>query len=170
MFMLKRLPINVLYQVCVFWADQENKMATLASDLLKNFFEFSEMLNGIQLNFTESKILMYLTNKMCDFQVDRKPRWLSCSIRQQGGTLYSGARYVALWAPCYTNFALLCQQRHKQEYYNVALTNFTQNFLKIHTFYMEYWYCQIYHVLKRIWMCSKWSVDVRVSVFTNNWM
>ena len=28
---------NVLYQVCVFRADQRNKMATLASDLLRHF-------------------------------------------------------------------------------------------------------------------------------------
>ena len=29
--------LNVLYQVCVFWADRKNKMATLTSDWLKHF-------------------------------------------------------------------------------------------------------------------------------------
>ena len=32
----------------------------------------------------------------------RKPRWPPYPIRQQSGILNSGARYVALWAPCYT--------------------------------------------------------------------
>ena len=30
-----------------------------------------------------------------------KTRWPPWLIRQKGGTLYSGARYVALWASCY---------------------------------------------------------------------
>ena len=47
--------LNVLYQVCVFWADRKNKMPPLP-------------------------------------------------IRQKGGTLYSGARYVALWASCWDLF------------------------------------------------------------------
>ena len=29
--------LNVLYQVCVFWADRKNKMAALASDWLRHF-------------------------------------------------------------------------------------------------------------------------------------
>ena len=31
----------------------------------------------------------------------RKTRWPTWPIRQKGGTLYSGARYMALWAPYY---------------------------------------------------------------------
>ena len=48
----RKTDFNVLYQVCVFWADRKNKM----------------------------------------------PPW---PISQKGGTLYSGARYVALWASCW---------------------------------------------------------------------
>ena len=33
----RKQDLNVLYQVCVFWADRKNKMAALASDLLRNF-------------------------------------------------------------------------------------------------------------------------------------
>ena len=33
----RKQDLNVLYQVCVFWADQKNKMAALASDWLRHF-------------------------------------------------------------------------------------------------------------------------------------
>ena len=36
------------------------------------------------------------------FRVDqKKTRWPPWPIRQKGGTLYSGERYMALWAPCF---------------------------------------------------------------------
>ena len=33
----RKQDLNVLYQVCVFWADRKNKIATLASDWLRHF-------------------------------------------------------------------------------------------------------------------------------------
>ena len=33
----RKQDLNALYQVCVFWADQKNKMAALASDWLRHF-------------------------------------------------------------------------------------------------------------------------------------
>ena len=33
----RKQDVNVLYQVCVFWADRKNKMAALASDWLRHF-------------------------------------------------------------------------------------------------------------------------------------
>ena len=33
----RKQDLNVLYQVCVFWADRKNNMAALASDLLRHF-------------------------------------------------------------------------------------------------------------------------------------
>ena len=33
----RKQDLNVLYKVCVFWADRKNKMATLASDWLRHF-------------------------------------------------------------------------------------------------------------------------------------
>ena len=55
--------------------------------------------NGIQRNLTGSKISTSST-KFVFFRPMSKqkfPPWLIC---QKGGTLYSGARYVALWASC----------------------------------------------------------------------
>ena len=50
--------LNVLYQVCVFWADPKNNMAALASDWLRHILTFPlKPLNGIQGKLTGSKIL-----------------------------------------------------------------------------------------------------------------
>ena len=38
--------------------------------------------------------------QVCVFWADRKNKMLPWPICQKGGTLYSGARYVALWASC----------------------------------------------------------------------
>ena len=140
--------IKVLYQVCVFLADQKNKMATLASDWLRHFwlllwnrwtefnetwqearsqcplpslcfFEpirktrwppwplicwdifdvFSETAERIQQNLTGSKISTSST-KFVFFRPRSKQKLPPWPICQKGGTLYSGWRYVALWASC----------------------------------------------------------------------
>ena len=53
----RKQDLNILYQVCVFWADWKNKMATLASDWLRHFSTSPlKPLNGIQRNLTGSKI------------------------------------------------------------------------------------------------------------------
>ena len=56
-------------------------------------------LNGIQWNLTGRKISTSST-KFAFFRPIGKTRWPSWPIYQKGGTLYSGARYVALWASC----------------------------------------------------------------------
>ena len=145
----RKQDLNVLYQVCVFWADRKNKMAALASDWLRHFrlllwnrwTEFNETWqearsqcplpslcfsggsekqdghpglwlaetfwtsplkppNGIQRNMTGSKISTSST-KFVFLGPIGKIRWPPWPIRQKGGTLYSGARYVALWASCF---------------------------------------------------------------------
>ena len=144
----RKQDLNVLYQFCVFGANRKNKMAALASDWLRHFrllwncwTEFKEtwqearsqhplpslcfsgllekqdgrpglwlaetfstsslkLLNGIQRNLTGSKISRSST-KFVFFRPMSKqkfPPWLIC---QKGGTLYSGARHVALWASCF---------------------------------------------------------------------
>ena len=144
----RKKDLNLLYQVCVFRADQKNKMAALASDLLRHFqlflwnrwMEFDETwqearfqrplpslcfsgrlekqdggpglwlaetfstsplktLNSLQRNSTGRKISTSST-KFVFFGLIGKTRWLPWPIRQKGGTLYSGARYMALWASC----------------------------------------------------------------------
>ena len=136
--------LNVLYQVCVFQADQKNKMATLASDWLRHFrlilwnrwIKFNKTwkdarslhplpswcfscrsekqdgrpglwmaetfstyplkrLNVIQRNLTGSKISTFST-KFVFFGLISKQKSPPWPIPQKGGTLYSGARYVAI--------------------------------------------------------------------------
>ena len=36
--LVRKQDLNILYQVCVFWADRKNKMAALASDWLRHFW------------------------------------------------------------------------------------------------------------------------------------
>ena len=59
-----------------------------------------KLLNGIQWNLTGSKISMS-SNKFVFFGRIIKQKWPPWLILQKGGTLYSGARYVALWASCF---------------------------------------------------------------------
>ena len=83
--------LNVLYQVCVFRADQKNKMAALASDWLRYFrlllwncwMEFNE-------TWQEARSQCPLPSLCFSVQL----------IYKNGCTLCSGARYVALWASC----------------------------------------------------------------------
>ena len=99
--------LNILYQVCVFRADRKNKMAALASDWLRHFSTSSlKPLNGIQRNLTGSKISTSFT-KFVFFRLMSKQKFPSWLICQKGGTLYSGARYVALWASCLTIWELI---------------------------------------------------------------
>ena len=56
-------------------------------------------LNGIQRNLTGSKISTSST-KFVFFRRMSKQKFLPWLICQKAGTLYSGARYVALWASC----------------------------------------------------------------------
>ena len=61
-------------------------------------------LNGIQRNLTGSKNLTSSTKSVLSWRIG-KTRRPQCPYRQKGGTLYSGARYVALWDYClFTSF------------------------------------------------------------------
>ena len=96
----RKQDLNVLYQVCVLLVNWKKKMAALASDWLRHFrlllwncwTEFSDTWQEARpqcplpsLYFSGRSV-----NKNC-----RTGRFL-----KKGGTLYSGARYVALWASC----------------------------------------------------------------------
>ena len=83
--------LNVLYQVCVFQSDRINKMAALASDWLRHFrlllwncwTEFNETWQ--EATSQRPLLILYFSG------------W---SVNKNGGKLYSGALYVALWASC----------------------------------------------------------------------
>ena len=85
----RKKDLNVLYEVCVFWANQKNKVAALASDWLRHFRFFSET---AKISTSSSKFVF--------FRQIGKTRWPPWPSRQKDCTLNSGAWYVALWASC----------------------------------------------------------------------
>ena len=146
----RKQDLNILYQVCVFRADQKNKMAALASDWLRHFrllfwncwTEFNEtwqearsqrplrslcfsgrsektrwppwpLIGWDIFNFSSETAewnstkldrkqdLNILYRSLYFWCRSEKTRWLRWPIPQKGCTLYSGARYVALWASCF---------------------------------------------------------------------
>ena len=72
-----------------------------------------KLLNGIQRNLTRSKISMSST-KVLFFGPISKQKWPPWPIPQKGGTLYSGARYVALLASCWPNLTYNVRVVHDQ--------------------------------------------------------
>ena len=97
----RKQDLNVLYQVCVFRADQKKQDGRPGLWLAEIFWTFPlKPLNGIQRNLTGSKISMSST-KFVFFGPISKQKCPPWSISQRGGTLYSGAQYVALWASCF---------------------------------------------------------------------
>ena len=119
---------RILYQVCVFRADRKNKMATLASDWLRHFrlllwnrwTEFNE-------TWQEARSQRPLPS-LCFSGRSEKTRWPPWPIRQKGGTLYSGARYVALWASCFRSFHIYLIKL-KRIIYNMITVHATYRFL-----------------------------------------
>ena len=96
----RKQDLNVFYQVCVFRANWKNKMAALACDWLRHFRLFLwNRWTEIQRNLTGSKISTSSTKFVVFGQIS-KQKCLPWPIPQKGGTLFSGARYVALWASC----------------------------------------------------------------------
>ena len=69
----RKQDLNVLYQVCVYWADRKNKMAALATDWL-SISTSLKPLNGIQGNLIGSKIWTSST-KFVFFGRFGKTRW-----------------------------------------------------------------------------------------------
>ena len=100
MKLYRKQELTVLYQFCVFQADRKNKMAALVSDWLRHFrlllwnrwTEYNE-------TWQEARSQCPLPS-LCFFGPIRKQKWPPWLTPKKGGTLYSGARYVALWAYC----------------------------------------------------------------------
>ena len=67
----RKQDLNVLYQVCVFWADRKNNMAALASDWLRHFWLL------LRIRWTEFNETLQEARSQCPlpslcFQADRK--------------------------------------------------------------------------------------------------
>ena len=111
----RKQDLSVLYQVCVFSGLSEKQYGDPGLWLAEKFSTSPlKPLNGIQRNLTESKISTSST-KFVFFGPIRKRRWPPWPIRQKGGTLYSGARYVALWASCLIQKATATNRMHSND-------------------------------------------------------
>ena len=95
----RKQDLEILYQVCVFRADRKNKMTALASDWLRHFrlLLWNRLTEFSELDRKENRNVLF---QVCVFGSISIPKWLPWSFCQKGGTLYSGARYVVLWASC----------------------------------------------------------------------
>ena len=86
----RKQDLNVFYLVCVSLANWQNKMAVLASDLLRHFrlllwnrwTGFNETWQGRKISTSSTKFVFFLPIG--------KTRWPPWPIRQKGGILYSG--------------------------------------------------------------------------------
>ena len=102
----RKQEFDVLYHICVFRADRKKQDGRPGLWLAETFLNSRlKPLYGIQQNLKGSKISS--SYKFMFFELMSKQKWSALS---KGGTLYSGARYLALWASCYnlvSNY-LLC--------------------------------------------------------------
>ena len=92
----RKQDLNILYQVCVFRAGMENKMAALASDWLRHFrLLFWNGWTEFNKTWQEARSEHPLPSLYFSGQSEKQDGFPSF---KKGCTLYSGARYVALWA------------------------------------------------------------------------
>ena len=96
----RKQDLNVFYQVYFFSGRSGKQDGRLGLWWAEAFTtSLLKRLNIIQWNLTGSEISRSST-KFVFFGLTRKTRWLLWPIPKKGCTLYSGARYVALWASC----------------------------------------------------------------------
>ena len=97
----RKQDLNVFYQVCVF-SGRSEKQDDRSGLGLTGTFSTSPLkpLNWTQRNLTKRKISTS-SIKLVFFRPISKQIWRPWPIRQKGGTLFSGARYVALMASCF---------------------------------------------------------------------
>ena len=67
----RKQDLNVLYQVCVFWADRKNKLAALFSDWLRHF-DFSSETAERNLTKLDRKQDLNVLYQVCVFRADQK--------------------------------------------------------------------------------------------------
>ena len=97
--------LNILFLVCIFRADRNKKINKMAAPVshwlrLSNFSSENTERNSTKVDRKQDLNILY---QVCVFLQISKQKWLPWPIRQKGSTLYSGGRYVALWASCYSS-------------------------------------------------------------------
>ena len=126
----RKWDLNVLYQVCLFRADRKTKMAArplMWWDILDISSETAEQ-NWKKLDWKPDLSVIY------QVFIFWKNQYAALSNVNKGGALYSGARYVALWAPCFTSYlfsflAVLIGSRHSNMHDTLTCIQTTQNFI-----------------------------------------
>ena len=96
----RKQDLNVLYQVCVFGPIGKTSWPPwplIGWDIFDFSSETAER-NWTKLDRKQDLNVLY---QVCVFRADWKNRMPPWPIRQKGGTFYSRARYVALWASCF---------------------------------------------------------------------
>ena len=106
--------LKVLFQVYVYCADRKNKMAALVSDRL-DIFNLSDTAeqNSTKLDMRQGLNVLY---QDCNFFfADQYTKMAALADSSKECILYTGARYVALWASCMFK-CLLCLLRQGANY------------------------------------------------------
>ena len=119
---------NVLYYVCVFRADRITKMAAKPMSTWA-IFDFSSETAEKKIDETWKKQEHNVLHQVSVFRAiqDGHP---GQSVNKDG-TLYSGARYVALWPPC-SNFALLSTKVFKNDANSTTCSSYHDSRIYFH--------------------------------------
>ena len=96
----RKQDLNVLYQVCVFGPIGKTRWRPWPL-IGWDIFDFSEETAEQNSNETWQEARSQCPLRSLYFSQISKQKWPTWPIPQKGGTLYSGARYVALWASCF---------------------------------------------------------------------
>ena len=101
----QNLTICPLPSLC-FWTDRDNKMAALTYDWLRHFGLFF-WICLMEFDETRQKASTQCPLPIFCFCADRKTDNCPGQFMKKGVTLYSVARYVALWTPCFNFLSVL---------------------------------------------------------------
>ena len=106
----RKQDLNIFYQICVFLADRKTRWPPwplICWDIFDLSSETAER-NSTKLDRKQDLNVLY---RVCVFGLISKQKCPPWPISQRGGTLYSDARYVALWASCSSNM-FACWHSH----------------------------------------------------------
>ena len=122
----------------VFFGPTEKKNKMAARPLIGwDIFKFSSETTEWNLRKLDRKQDPNVLFQDCIFGPISKQKWLSWWIRQKGGTWYSGARYVALWASCllfsfyFTHKHDICECNGAKHHHEIPFNKVIINYYKL---------------------------------------